>query len=98
MMSMKKMLFALLLISSQIIAQHSSTLSLVDPTIGGVGVLLEPIRPTVHLPNAMLRMYPMKRDQIDDQIAYFPLNVPSHRLNWVFGFLPVSGPVTAGSW
>lgn len=98
MMSMKKLLFALLLISSQIIAQQPSPLSLVDPTIGGVGVLLEPIRPTVHLPNAMLRMYPMKRDQIDDQIAYFPLNVPSHRLNWVFGFLPVSGPVTVGNW
>ncbi len=95
---MKKLL-ALLLITSQVVAQHPTTnLRKVDPNIGGVGVLLEPIRPTVHLPNSMLRVYPMKRDQIDDQIAYFPLNVPSHRLNWVFGFLPVSGPVNANSW
>ena len=68
-----------------------SNLSYVDPTIGGVGIILEPTRPTVQIPNCMLRSYPMKKDQLDDQIRYFPLNVTSHRISWVFQFLPVSG-------
>jgi alpha-1,2-mannosidase, putative len=33
----------------------------------------------------------MKKDQLDDQIRYFPLNVASHRIAYVFQFLPVSG-------
>ena len=32
----------------------------VDPTIGNVGILLEPTRPTVYLPNSMVRIYPMR--------------------------------------
>ncbi|WEK36027.1 MAG: GH92 family glycosyl hydrolase [Candidatus Pseudobacter hemicellulosilyticus] len=96
---MKKLVLAALLISGQLLAQQpASPLQYVDPTIGGVGVILEPARPTVQLPNSMLRVYPMKRDQIDDQISHFPLNVPSHRLNWVFGFLPVNGPLQESSW
>lgn len=73
------------------IAFTQSNLSYVDPTIGGVGLILEPTRPTVQLPNCMLRCYPMKKDQLDDQIRYFPLNVASHRIANVFRFLPVSG-------
>ena len=52
----------------------------VDPTIGGVGLLLEPTRPTVHLPNSMVRVYPVRKDQLDDQIRSFPLTIISHRL------------------
>ncbi|WP_286847358.1 GH92 family glycosyl hydrolase [Proteiniphilum sp. UBA5463] len=82
-------LIVLFLISPIAFAQ--SNLSYVDPTIGGVGLILEPTRPTVQLPNCMLRSYPMKKDQLDDQIRYFPLNVASHRIAYVFQFLPVSG-------
>jgi predicted alpha-1,2-mannosidase len=60
----------------------------VDPTIGGVGHLLEPTRPTMHLPNSMVRMYPVRKDQLDDQIAYFPLSMYSHRIGNVFSVMP----------
>lgn len=63
---------------------------LVDPTIGGVGLILQPTRPTVHLPNSMMRSYPWKNDQLDDRIHYFPLSMPSHRVAWIFRMLPVS--------
>ena len=79
----------LLLFSTTVFAQ--SNLSYVDPTIGSVGLILEPTRPTVQLPNCMLRSYPMKKDQLEDRIRYFPLNVTSHRISYVFKFLPVSG-------
>ncbi len=70
----------------------------VDPTIGGVGVILEPTRPTVHLPNSMIRVFPNRKDQLDDQISNFPLNVTSLRLYKVFAFMPVGGSVTPEIW
>ena len=64
----------------------------VDPTIGGVGIILEPTRPAVHLPNSMVRVFPSRKDQIDDQVRYYPLTISSHRQQSLFGMLPVSGP------
>ena len=63
----------------------------VDPTIGGVGLMLEPTRPTVHLPNSMVRVYPMRHDQLDDQIRSFPLTTISHRLGELFSLMPCDG-------
>jgi len=37
-----------------------SNLDYVDPTIGSVGVILEPTRPTVHLPNSVVRVVPIQ--------------------------------------
>ncbi|RYF98605.1 MAG: glycoside hydrolase family 92 protein, partial [Chitinophagaceae bacterium] len=70
----------------------------VDPKIGSVGLILEPTRPAVHLPNSMVRVFPVRADQIDDQIAYFPLTISSHRQNWLFGFMPYTGAVNEQAW
>ena len=51
----------------------------VDPTIGGVALMLVPTRPLVHMPNSMLRVYPVQKDQIDLKISSFPLSIVSHR-------------------
>jgi len=66
-------------------------LTYVDPQIGGVGLLLQPTRPTVHLPNQMIRVYPVRKDYLDDQIRYFPLTIISHRLGELFGIMPFTG-------
>lgn len=60
----------------------------VDPTIGNVGVLLEPTRPTIYLPNSMVRMYPIRTDASADQIASFPLTISSHRMDELFSIMP----------
>jgi len=97
-------LFILLFIVSTISAtgifaqQKASNLKYVDPKIGSVGLILEPTRPTVHLPNSMVRVFPVRGDQIDDQIAYFPLTISSHRQNWLFGFMPYTGAVDEQAW
>jgi predicted alpha-1,2-mannosidase len=70
----------------------------VDPRIGGVGVLLAPTRPTVHLPNGMIRVYPIRKDGLDDQIRSFPLTIISHRLGELFWLMPHSGAITDRSW
>ncbi|MCD6596911.1 MAG: glycoside hydrolase family 92 protein, partial [Bacteroidales bacterium] len=78
--------------------KKESNLDYVDPSIGGVGVILEPTRPTVHLPNSMVRVFPNRKDQLDDQISNFHLTITSHRLYKVFGFMPVCGTVNADIW
>lgn len=73
-------------------------LKYIDPRIGNVAQLLQPTRPTVQLPNQLIRMYPERGDYIDDQISSFPLTIVSHRLGEVFSVKPSVNPVTANSW
>lgn len=77
---------------------EQSNLDYVDPTIGSVGRLLEPARPTVQMPNQMIRFTPQRKDFLDDQISSFPLNVVSHRLGQVFAIKPSVQPVSAANW
>jgi predicted alpha-1,2-mannosidase len=63
----------------------------VDPTIGNVGILLVPTRPTVFLPNSMVRVYPMRADAMDDRIQSFPLTINSHRMDELFSIMPGDG-------
>src|SRR5579859_6665709 len=74
----------------------SAQVDYVDPTIGNVGHLLEPTRPTVSLPNSMVRVYPVRKDGLDVQIHSFPLTIISHRLGELFWLMP--GDVSAGAW
>ncbi|NOX67338.1 MAG: glycoside hydrolase family 92 protein [Chlorobi bacterium] len=78
--------------------KNETNLNYVDPSIGGVGVILEPTRPTVHLPNSMVRVFPNRKDQLDDQISNFQLTITSHRLYKVFAFMPVCGIVNSNIW
>src|SRR5580692_10532632 len=68
----------------------------VDPRMGGQGFMLEPTRPTVSLPNSMVRVYPVRQDQLDDQIRSFPLTIISHRLGELFWLMPGDG--TSDAW
>jgi predicted alpha-1,2-mannosidase len=72
----------------------TNELTYVDPDIGGVGLLLQPTRPTVQVPNQMIRVYPVRRDYLDNQIRYFPLTLVSHRNGELFGIMPLSGEIT----
>ncbi len=78
--------------------QTDGNLKYIDPRIGNVGQLLEPTRPTMHLPNQMIRMYPKRADYIDDQISSFPLNMVSHRLGEVFAIKPDTKALSPASW
>lgn len=70
----------------------------VDPTMGGQGFLLEPTRPTVSLPNCMVRMYPVRKDQLDDQVHSFPLTIISHRLGELFWMMPGEESQVENGW
>jgi predicted alpha-1,2-mannosidase len=62
-----------------------------DPRIGNVGLILEPTRPTVQRPNQLIRVYPNRKDYLDDQITSFPLTLISHRLGQLFQIMPFTG-------
>src|SRR5579859_1071906 len=71
------------------VAMHvSAQVEYVDPTIGNVSILLVPTRPTVYMPNSMVRMYPMRADALDDEIKSFPLTINSHRMQELFSIMP----------
>ncbi len=91
------LLFTLLFTLSHAFAQKTN-LATVDPTIGNVGILLQPTRPTVQLPNQMVRMYPVRTDYLDDQIGFFPLTIASHRNGELFGVMPYLGKPKAEIW
>lgn len=77
---LKKIIFCFLfyLVSFYTWAQKDFT-QYVDPTIGNVSRFLVPTYPTMHQPNQMLRMFPVKKDYIADEISGLPLQVYSHR-------------------
>jgi predicted alpha-1,2-mannosidase len=78
--------------------QSESLTQYVDPTIGNVGILLQPTRPTAQLPNQSIRMHPVRADYIDDQISFFPLTMASHRNGELFGVLPGTGNQENQTW
>ena len=84
-------LFSCVLVFAAEICSAQESLSFVDPNIGGVGLILEPTRPTVQLPNQMIRSYPGRKDYLDDQITTFPLTLISHRQGHLFGIMPFTG-------
>lgn len=78
-------------------AQEDNTV-FIDPTIGNVARFLVPTYPTMHLPNQMVRMFPVRQDYISDQVEAFPLQVVSHRSKGLFQMKVSVGEITEQSW
>jgi len=91
-------IFTTVISACQTKEQSPSNTSYINMDIGGVGHLLQPCRPTVQLPNQMVRMYPIRKDYIDDQISWFPMSTISHRNGELFGIKPVNGQATEDKW
>jgi predicted alpha-1,2-mannosidase len=89
-------ILAVFMVSASI-AQNDFT-KYIDPTIGNVAQFLVPTYPTMHLPNQMIRMFPVKQDYISDQVTAFPLQVYSHRTAGILQMKVTLGEVTETSW
>lgn len=70
----------------------------IDPTIGNVARFLVPTYPTIQLPNQMIRMFPIKKDYISDQLDAFPLQVVTHRSAGIMQMRVGLGEISAQSW
>ena len=91
-------LAALMLTACTTRPEVNSNIKYVDPHIGGVAQLLQPTRPTVQLPNQMIRMYPFRADYMDEQISFFPLSIISHRNGVLFGIMPYASSPEEEKW
>ena len=92
---MKKSILIILtcvLSTASLRAQEDNT-KYIDPTIGNVSRFLVPTYPTIHLPNQMMRMFPVKKDYISDIVQGFPLQVPAHRRPGILQMKATSGTV-----
>lgn len=92
--------FTVLLAFSAVLSGCSDDngLKYVDPEIGGVSVLLQPTRPTVQIPNQMIRWTPTRADLLDECISSYPLTMASHRQQSVFGMLPLARSTESPGW
>lgn len=63
----------------------------VNPYMGGISHLLVPTYPTVHLPNSMLRVAPMRREYTSMRVNGLPVFFTAHRGKSVFGLYPFIG-------
>lgn len=90
-----RLVAGLVLILMIFTVRGSAQVNYVDPTIGNVGILLEPTRPTVFMPNSMVRVYPVRKDALDDEIQSFPLTISSHRMRELFSIMPGNGSPAA---
>ena len=78
-------------------AQEDNT-KYIDPTIGNVSRFLVPTYPTIHLPNQMMRMFPVKKDYISDIVQGFPLQVTAHRRPGILQMKVASGKIKQHLW
>jgi len=77
---------------------EQSNVKYIDPTIGNVAQFLKPTYPTIHLPNQMLRMFPVKSDYLSDEVEAFPFQVVCHREKGIYQMKVGHGEITPNSW
>lgn len=70
----------------------------VDLSIGSVSHLLDPTRPLIGLPDAMVRFCPIRKDGLDDQIHYFPFTTITYPFSGLFRLMPAEGLPTSAAW
>lgn len=86
-------LSCIILLSSMIGCAHDEKqlVDYVNPYIGNISHLLVPTYPTVHLPNSLLRVSPVRSDFTVDYLNGLPLEVTSHRGVSAFNLSPYQG-------
>ncbi len=76
---------------SQIPKDSKASIDYVNPYIGNISHLLVPTFPTIHLPNSMMRVHPVRREITDNKLNGLPLFLPGHRGKQVFSINPYQG-------
>lgn len=66
----------------------------VNPNIGNISHMLVPTYPTTHLPNSMMRVFPVRHDYTSNRLGGLPLIVTHHRETSGFNFYPYQGGET----
>ena len=73
--------------------KEKSPVDYVNPYIGGISHMLVPCYQYVHLPNSMMRVYPMRESYTDVQINGLPVILTNDRGAFAFHFNPSCGDI-----
>lgn len=92
-MKIKHLLLSLILLPCFMYGQKQ-VVDYVNPYIGNISHMLVPTYPTVHLPNSMLRVYPIRENFTGNTIDGLPLIVTNHRAGAVISLHPYQGNIT----
>jgi len=65
----------------------------VNPYMGNISILLQPTRPTIQLPNSLVRVYPSRGDHASDRLSGLPVITTMHRERTAFSICPFSGEI-----
>lgn len=71
--------------------RNADPVDYVNPYMGNISHLLVPTYPTVHLPNSMLRLTPLRREHTSMRIAGLPVFQTAHRGQQAFALFPFVG-------
>lgn len=63
----------------------------INPYMGNISHLLVPTFPTVHLPNSMMRIHPVRKELTASKIKGLPVLLTSHRGDMAFSINPLQG-------
>jgi predicted alpha-1,2-mannosidase len=85
-----------LLVTLSLSGKSKEPVDYVNPYMGNISILLQPTYPTVHLPNSLMRIYPMRGDFTGDRLEALPVIVTTHRETSAFSISPYSGKLTPG--
>ena len=66
----------------------------VNPYMGNISHMLVPTYPIIHLPNSMLRVYPVRSDHTGNRLDGLPLMAINHKRPSIFNFKPYQGDET----
>ncbi len=72
-------------------AQEKEPVDYVNPYMGNISHLLVPTYPTVHLPNGMMRIHPLRKDYTDNKVKGLPVFLAGHRASHAFSIGPSQG-------
>jgi len=73
------------------VASEKEPVDYVNPYMGNISILLQPARPTIHLPNSLVRVYPDRDDHAADRLNGLPVITTMHRERSAFKVCPFSG-------
>ncbi len=90
--------FVALLLAACTQERSTEPVDYVNPNMGGISHLLVPTYPTVHLPNSMLRVTPLRREYTSSRIEGLPVFQTAHRGSQAFAIFPFVGDEVPGSY
>lgn len=69
-------------------ADKKEPVDYVNPYMGNISILLQPAKPTIHLPNSIVRVYPVRDDYAAETLNGLPVITVKHREETAFRFFP----------